>query len=382
MNVRWKLVILSIIITILLTNLPQKVQASVSVSARNAILMEQETGRILFEKNAHEKRRIASITKIMTAILAIESGKLGEMVQVSDRAEGTEGSSLYLKKNEKMKLEDLVYGLMLRSGNDAAIAIAEHVGGSVEGFVFLMNQKAEEIGMKNSNFDNPHGLDDSNTHYSTAYDMALLTRYAMENSTYREISGTEVHRAPNPTEKWERVWRNKNRLVTGLYEHSTGGKTGYTKLAKRTLVSTATKEDMNLIAVTLNAPSDWNDHIGMFEMGFHQFEMVEVVDEGELKGIKDKFYKNKVYLEHDYYYPVTAQEREQFHLKINLLKPKKEWEKGENVPKVVGHLVVIFNDQPVKELSIYYKAEVEKEPSIFEKFKSLFTTIIGVKNHG
>src|SRR5690606_23672870 len=131
------------------------------------------------EKKAHEKRRIASITKIMTAIIAIESDKLDEVVTVSERAVGIEGSSLYLKKNEKIKLEDLVYGLMLRSGNDAAVAIAEHVGGSVEGFVFLMNQKAQELGMTNTRFTNPHGLDDSPDHYSTAYDMAVLTRYAM-----------------------------------------------------------------------------------------------------------------------------------------------------------------------------------------------------------
>lgn len=382
MNVRWKLVILSIIITLLLTNLPQKVQASVSVSARNAILMEQESGRVLFEKNAHDKRRIASITKIMTAILAIESGKLDEMVKVSDRAEGTEGSSLYLKKNEKAKLEDLVYGLMLRSGNDAAIAIAEHVGGSVEGFVFLMNQKAEEIGMVNTHFHNPHGLDDSDNHYSTAYDMALLTRYAMENTTYREISGTEVHRAPNPTEKWDRVWRNKNRLVTGLYENSTGGKTGYTKLAKRTLVSTATKNDIDLIAVTLHAPDDWNDHIGMFEMAFKNYDMVQVVEKGNLKGIKDKFYKNKVYIEYDYRYPITGKEREQFQIDIKLAKPKEEWKDVRNIPKVVGKLTILFDEDPVKELSIYYRVEEGEEPTFFERFKNLFTIFIGVTQNG
>jgi D-alanyl-D-alanine carboxypeptidase (penicillin-binding protein 5/6) len=132
-----------------------------SVSAQSAILIEQTSGRVLFEKDAHTKRRIASITKIMTAILAIESGKMDEIVTVSNRAVRAEGSSIYLKPNEKIKLEDLVYGLMLRSGNDAAIAIAEHVAGSVEGFVFLMNQKAAQIGMTNTEFANPHGLDDA-----------------------------------------------------------------------------------------------------------------------------------------------------------------------------------------------------------------------------
>lgn len=221
---KWKRAICLLIISMIWLNIPQKIEASVSVSASSAILIEQNSGRILYEKDAFTKRRIASITKIMTAILAIESGKLNETVKVSERASRAEGSSVFLKPGEKIKLEDLVYGLMLRSGNDAAVAIAEHVGGSIEGFVYLMNKKAEEIGMSNTHFANPHGLDDHEDHYSTAYDMALLTRYAMMNKKYREISGTKVYRAPNPDESWDRIWRNKNRLLTEMYEYCTGGK--------------------------------------------------------------------------------------------------------------------------------------------------------------
>ena len=186
-------------------------KASLPVSAHSAILMDQDSGRVLYEENAHEKSRIASITKIMTAILAIESGKLDHTVTISLNAVGTEGSSLYLKKGEKITLKNLVYGLMLRSGNDAAVAIAEEVGGSLDGFVWMMNQKAEEIGMKDSHFSNPHGLDNTKSHYSTAYDMALLTRYAMKNETYRVISGTKKHRATNTEESWDYIWKNKNR---------------------------------------------------------------------------------------------------------------------------------------------------------------------------
>lgn len=382
MNMKWKLMIFFLISSLLLTNLPQKVEASVSVSARNAILMEQETGRVLFEKAAHEKRRIASITKIMTAILAIESGRLDEMVKVSNEAVVTEGSSLYLKPNEKIKLEDLVYGLMLRSGNDAAVAIAEHVGGSLEGFVFLMNQKAEEIGMVNTHFNNPHGLDDSDNHYSTAYDMALLTKYAMENETFREISGTDEYRAPNPSEKWDRVWRNKNRLLTDLYDYCTGGKTGYTKLAKRTLVSTAQKGEMNLIAVTLNAPDDWNDHINMFEMGFRKYDMVQVVDDGMLSKVKDKFYKKRVFLAHEYSFPVTEREKEQFHIELVLEKPKDEWKETGTAPAVVGKAIIYFSDKPIKELPIYFEQEGEQKPSMFERIKNLFTAMTGVRTNG
>ena len=204
-----------------------------------------------------------------------------------------EGSSIYLKPGETIKLEDLVYGMMLRSGNDAAVAIAEHVGGSLEGFVYLMNQKASEIGMDQTHFANPHGLDDHEDHYSTAYDMALLTRYAMSNDTYKLISGTKVHRAPNPTENWDRVWKNKNRLLTELYDYTTGGKTGYTKRAKRTLVTTATKGDLNLIAVTLNGPDDWNDHINMYENGFHNFELVKVLKKGIIKELRMHYIKKR-----------------------------------------------------------------------------------------
>lgn len=241
-------------------------QAHVNLSTNNAVLIDQETGGVLYEKNAHEKRSIASITKIMTAIIAIESGKMEEMAVASRRAIHTEGSSIYLEQGEKMMIEDLVYGLMLRSGNDAAIAISEHVGESVEGFVHLMNEKAQWLGMTNTHFENPHGLE-SEAHYSTAYDMALLMRYAMNHPKFMEISQTKSYKASNRSY----AWINKNKLLTSLYEYCTGGKTGFTKKAGRTLITSAKKEDKHLIAVTLNAPDDWNDHIQMFEWGFQTF---------------------------------------------------------------------------------------------------------------
>lgn len=242
-------------------------QASIDVSANNAVLIELNTGEILFEKQAHEIQSIASITKLMTAIIAIESNKMDEEAVTSRRAIYTEGSSIYLEQGEKMTIRDLVYGLMLRSGNDAAVAISEYIGGSVEGFVYLMNEKASWLGMTRTNFTNPHGLEDDN-HYSTAYDMALLMRYAMNNPQFVEISGTTAYRS----EKRSYSWFNKNKLLTKLYEFCTGGKTGYTRKAGRTLVSSATKNGHHLIAVTLNAPNDWNDHINMFEWGFNYLD--------------------------------------------------------------------------------------------------------------
>ncbi|MBU8879174.1 D-alanyl-D-alanine carboxypeptidase [Bacillus sp. FJAT-29790] len=384
MNKKTKLIIIfQLIVAMFFLNIPQKAKASVYVSAQSAILMEQGSGRVLFEKEAYKPRRIASITKIMTAILAIESGKMDEMVKVSEKAVRAEGSSVYLKLDEKIKLEDLVYGLMLRSGNDAAVAIAEHVGGSLDGFVYLMNQKAEEIGMKTTHFENPHGLDDHEKHFSTAYDMAILTRYAMNNKKYAKIAGTKVHRAPNPTESWERKWDNKNRLLTELYEYCTGGKTGFTKRAKRTLVTTASKEQLNLIAVTLNGPDDWNDHIQMYEHGFKTYNLAEVLPKGSLEGIKEEMYKKKVYLPQGFNYPIKAGEKDLFEVEYKMKKPDERWKMGEDVPNIVGKATVYFKNQPVKNLSIYYKQETPKEKqSFFELFRSLFTLIIGVKSDG
>ncbi|MBT2686948.1 D-alanyl-D-alanine carboxypeptidase [Bacillus sp. ISL-47] len=383
MKILNRLMALILVAALMILNIPQKAEAAVSVSARSAILMEQDSGRILYEKEANKVRRIASITKIMTAILAIESGKMDETVKVSDQAVRAEGSSIYLQPGEKIKLEDLVYGLMLRSGNDSAVAIAEHIGGSLEGFSFLMNQKAEEIGMKNTHFANPHGLDDHENHYSTAYDMALLTRYAMKNEKYQKIAGTEVHRAPNPNESWDRVWKNKNRLLTELYEYCTGGKTGYTKRAKRTLVTTASKGNLNLIAVTLNGPDDWNDHINMYETAFKNYDVVEILPQGSIKEIEQEFYKNKVYLKQAYSYPVTKEEKNHFKIDLKLQKPKEEWEDSREIPEVVGQATVYFDNQPVKKLPIYYKTEkIKEDKSLLDYFRSLFTTIAGVKKNG
>ncbi|WNS74088.1 D-alanyl-D-alanine carboxypeptidase family protein [Bacillus sp. DTU_2020_1000418_1_SI_GHA_SEK_038] len=377
------LLIFPLIAVLLAGLIPQKAKASVNVSARSAIVMEQGSGRILFEKDAFTPRRIASITKIMTAILAIESGKMDEMVKVSEKAVRAEGSSIYLIPGEKIKLEDLVYGLMLRSGNDAAVAIAEHIGGSLDGFVFLMNQKAEEIGMENTHFANPHGLDDHENHYSTAYDMALLTRYAMNNKEYGKISGTKVHKTPHPNESWDRKWTNKNRLLSD-YEYCTGGKTGFTKRAKRTLVTTASKGELDLIAVTLNATgqSDWNDHIQMYEMGFKNYSLTEVLPKGIIKEIKDKVYKKKVFLEAGFNYPITRDEKDLFEIEYKMMKPDRKWEDGENIPDIVGKATVYFDNRPLKTLPIYFKQERTKEKgSFFGIFRNIFISIVGVKDN-
>lgn len=260
-----RIILLFLTCCLLLLLFPAQSMSALGISGHNAVLLDQQSGKILFEKRAHERQSVASITKVMTAIIAIESGKMDEISKTSRKAIYAEGSSIYLEQGEKMTVKDLVYGLMLRSGNDSAIAIAEQVGGSEEGFVHLMNEKAAWIGMQNSHFDNPHGLE-SETHYSTAYDMALLMRYAMRNEVFREVSGTKMHKAKSRSY----AWKNKNRLLTEKYQYCTGGKTGFTKKAGRTLLTTAEKDGLGLVAVTLNAPNDWNDHIIMYEYGFEQ----------------------------------------------------------------------------------------------------------------
>jgi serine-type D-Ala-D-Ala carboxypeptidase (penicillin-binding protein 5/6) len=380
---RKKVILGFIIIFLLLTIFPRN-SIAIGVSAKTAILIEQESGRILYEKEAHKKMRIASITKIMTAILAIESGKMDEMVTVSEKAVQAEGSAVYLQKGEKIKLEDLVYGLMLRSGNDAAVAIAEHVGGSLEGFVVMMNQKAQEIGMSNTEFANPHGLDDHENHFSTAYDMAILTQYAMKNESYRKISGTETHRAPNPNEKWERVWGNKNKLLTNLYKYATGGKTGYTVRAKRTLVSTASKDGFSTIAVTLNDPNDWQDHMNLHDYAFNNYELVNLKKPGTLDKIDNEFYKNRVFIDRDVHYPLTADELEKVKISLSLLTPSKAWEDPKDVPNVVGQMSVKLDEKEIAKLPIYFdNGEVEKPRGTFwQLFKNLFLATVGVKKDG
>lgn len=251
----------------------------IHTNAHAAALIDVASGRLLYSYNGDEEMLIASLTKIMTAIVAIENGELTDLVTVSATASGKEGSSIYLKVGQQMTLHDLLYGLMLRSGNDAASAIAEHVGGSERGFVFMMNNKAAELGLLHTSFQNPHGLDMDN-HYSSANDLAKLTAYALKNPTFREIVATKVKRVKNPSAKWDHVWYNKNKMLS-LYEGADGVKTGYTKAAGRGLVSSATRDGRQLAVVTINDGSDWMDHAHLLDWGFRYFANQTLIQEGE-----------------------------------------------------------------------------------------------------
>ena len=252
--------------------------SAVTHTAKSAVLIEMQTGEIIYQKNAHERLPMASTTKIMTALCAIESGMLYDTVKIDDRAVGIEGSSIYLQKGESMKLIDLCYGLMLNSGNDSACAIAYKVSGSIEKFVELMNKKANELGLENTHFDNPSGLD-GKTHYTTAYELAKLTRYALGNSIFAKIVSAKTAQIPNTNKKYNRFLKNHNKLLN-MYEGCTGVKTGFTRKSGRCLVSSAQRDGMELICVTLSDPDDWNSHINMFNYGFKNFGLYTPIKKG------------------------------------------------------------------------------------------------------
>ena len=242
--------------------LPVQAQA---VSAQRCILVDAQTGRVLYEKNPDEQGLIASTTKIMTALVVCEQCNVLDRMRIPKEAVGIEGSSMYLQEGEVLTVQELLYGLMLRSGNDAAVALAIYCGGTVEGFAEMMNDKARILGMANSHFENPNGLD-SPGHYSTARDLAILTQYAMKNPIFSKTVSTKSVTVGN------RVLKNHNKLLWQV-DGADGVKTGYTKAAGRILVSSAQREGRRLICVTMNAPNDWQDHSALLEEGFSRFSI-------------------------------------------------------------------------------------------------------------
>ena len=245
-----------------------------AVSAQFACVMEAQTGQVLYEKNAYTTHSMASTTKIMTALIALEQGNLTDTVTVGENAAGTEGTSLYLKAGDKITLSDLLYGLILQSGNDAAIAIAEHISGSVEEFALLMTEKAKALGAENTAFKNPNGLDEDG-HYTTAYDLALITRAALKNEKFSEICATKSR----TIQDGKQTVVNHNKLLN-MYDGCVGVKTGYTKKTGRCLVSSAIRDGKQMICVTLNAPDDWNDHKRLLDDAFSKTVRFPLLAEG------------------------------------------------------------------------------------------------------
>ncbi len=353
-----------LIIIALLLMIPTNVKA---VSARNMVVMDTDTKRVLYNKDMNDPHLIASITKIMTCIIALENKNSTDVVEIGDEILTSFGSGIYITIGEKITLNDLLYGLMLRSGNDAALAIAKYVGGSVDEFVGMMNIYAKKIGMKNTVFINPHGLEDKNGkgNTSTAYDMALLTSYAMQNEEYKKIVSTKKYVSKSDQKTYS--WTNKNKLLN-TYSYTTGGKTGFTEKARRTLVSTASKDGKNIAIVTLNDPNDWTDHKDMYEEIFENYESKKIVDKNNFKVDKDEYYKeHTLYIKNDIY--VTLKKDEDKNISINIILDKLP--KFETDDKV-GIIEIKLNDNILKTENIYVQKKSENKPKI-----NFFQKIIG-----
>lgn len=324
-----------------------------SISANSYIVMDMDSSRVLEGKNIETKSLIASTTKILTAIVAIENGKLEDIVEVNDTILKSYGSGIYIQVGEELTLDDLLYGLLLRSGNDAALAIASHVSGTVESFVFLMNETASRIGMKNSIFYNPSGLEenDGTANQSTVYDMALLTKYAMENEHYRRIVSTKEITVKSSYKTY--IWTNKNKLLHS-YKYCTGGKTGYTQKAHRTLVTTATKNDMNLIVVTFNDGNDFKNHHDLYEKYFNNYERVKVID-------KNEDYGDEYKLKNDFFLVKNSKDK----IDINVIKNSTE---GANYGSIVGKVEVSLNGEIIGSRNLYYnKKSITEKKSFINK---------------
>lgn len=325
------------------------------------IIMDSDNSRVIEGSDVSTKRHVASISKIMTAIIAIESGMLDDIVKVGDEVKSSYGSGIYIKENEQLKLIDLVYGLMLRSGNDAALAIAKYVAGDIESFVKLMNEKAKELKMYNTVFNNPHGLEVNGGNISTPYDMALLSSYAINNETYREITQTKNYKLKTNLNYYD--WTNKNKLLS-MYKYAIGGKTGYTEIAKRTLVTNARKNNMEFTIVTLNEPNDFELHKNLYTETFELYKNYKILKKGKIKIIGYDISNGYLYINNNYNVTLNEIERENLILKFKI---NDKYIESNNK---VGVIEVILYDKVIYSEDIYIK--ITKDTFIKKIRKWLF----------
>lgn len=308
------------------------------LSGESYIVIDSISGRILYEKNIHRKMPMASTTKIMTALIALEEGVLEDKFTVSNEAVGVEGSSIYLKYGEKISLKDILYGLMLRSGNDSAVAIALHISDTVEDYVQLMNNKAKSIGALNTNFTNPHGLHDE-LHYSTVYDLALITKTAFSYLEFANISNTKSYTADRVENNY---FYNKNKALWE-YKGGDGGKTGYTTTSGRCLVSSASRNNMRLIAVSFNAYDWFNDNYKLLDYGFLNFKNSLIHDQNQFIAKIEVIDGDKDYLsvvtDKTLFYPLMEGEKEKVNFSIEIPNSiKGPIDKGERIGYIYTYL--------------------------------------------
>ncbi|MGI6175337.1 MAG: D-alanyl-D-alanine carboxypeptidase family protein [Christensenellales bacterium] len=332
---------------------------AVETTAEGAVVMETQTKRVLYGQNMHEKLPMASTTKIITAYLTAVHGNLDDIVTVSSNAAGVEGSSLYLKAGDQVSLRTLLYGLMLRSGNDSAVAIAEHVGGSVEGFVSMMNQLAKDLGAQNTHFTNPHGLPDDD-HYTTAYDLALITSHALQNKLFAQVVSTKFYEAPEDIKGYRWVLQNKNSLLWS-YEGATGVKTGYTKRAGRCLVSSADRDDMEIVCVVLNCYEMTPQSMMLLNYGYENYANYLIFEKDAYLGTvpvhNGILQEIDVYATEDLRLPLTQEEYTQLQCVVDL--PKQidaPFEGGQ----MIGTIKAMLNGKTVATQSLYTSMACEE----------------------
>lgn len=334
-------IILSILFSLSVINKIFIKANEINDTAKSTILMDIDNNRILYENNIHEKHYTASIAKILTCIVAIENGDLNKVCIVDEKTINQVGSSIYLKLGDKVYLKDLLYGMMLRSGNDAAYLISTSVSNTLDEFVLLMNKTAKKIKMYNSYFENPSGLDETTKNYSTAYDMALLMSYAMKNETFREIVSTSSYNCTTINNN-KFYFNNKHKLVKSN-KYCTGGKTGYTELAKRTLVTTFSKDGINVVTVTFNCGNDWNLHEQLFEYAINNYESKTFINQGILDYDMINYEVTPIIYE-DVKYIIKNDEKP--YCVIKLLNEV-------NNESIIGIIKLYINNKIVKEVFIY-----------------------------
>src|SRR5574344_1331159 len=315
------------------------------ISAQSYIVMDGSSGRVIEGQNENTKKLIASTTKIMTSLIAIENGDLDNEVTVDNDVLKAYGSAIYIEVGEKLKLIDLLYGLMLRSGNDAAIEIANNVAGSMDNFVTLMNNKASDLGMTTTHFINDNGLEEKGgENISTSYDMALLMKYALANETFKKIIGTTRYTIKSNYKTYE--WYNKNRLLKE-YKYAIGGKTGFTEKARRTLVTAAQKDNKTLIIVTLNDPNDFDDHKKLYEENFNKYNLVKVLRKNHFK-INDNTIVGTPYIENDLDILLNKEKKKNIKISYNI-----NIENAINDGDKIGEAVIKLNNKILTQRNIY-----------------------------
>lgn len=319
------------------------------------IVMEINSKRILHEKNIHKKMFMASTTKILTAITIIENMDLAKKVTVSKETIGVEGSSIYLEEGETLSVEDLLFGLMLRSGNDCAVTLALACSGSIDSFAILMNEMASKIGAKDSNFVNPHGLHDDN-HYTTAYDLALISSYAIKNPHFERIVSTKKAIIPFTTRGTKRVLINKNKMLSS-FDGATGIKTGYTKNAGRCLVTSAKRNNLELVCVVLNCYNMWERSTSLLNDFFDCFKYRKLLNSNDFVDfINVKSEKIGVYIKKDFNYPLTNNEEKE--LKIFI---KYDYCKNSNVKKDsnIGKIHIYLKNNLIFSQNVYNIVDIK-----------------------